>query len=493
MTVLLLDSRKMKNISYGSDYQTLTILAHLWQYTLYMKLTTMTISMLCFGMTPLHAQTAWTMDQCMAYAVEHSTKVQVMAIGLQQAKSDCKMAKLSFLPKVDAQISGQYSWGRNIDPETNNYNNVTTFNNYYELSASLPLFDDFATLNSFRQARLARSNSETALQQSRDELAMDVMQAYVDACYAHECIRLAREKRDDSKTLLHKTRRLFELGEKSRPDVAQIEAQVAEDDYNLIHQLNEWQKAMLKLKSLMNYTPPKDIRITSGSPSGKTAKEKQDLALINPCQNRNKDIPYTSFSSPEENKENVSILLAGNAIRNAKYTYQIKRADLFPSLTLEGEMGTNYYKNLSQGGNTTFAQQWHNNQGEYLVLSLHIPLVSPAAWRSVRKAKNDIVLARISLDEKRRQLQDNISETVMDYNGYSREYSQMEKKTTSDSLAYFLSYRKYEEGMLSAFDLHTASETLLQSRIKRLQIAMLLAIKQRLIEYYNGQPLIHQK
>ena len=468
-------------------------MAYLWQYKLYMKLTTITISMICFNITPLSAQTVWTMDQCMTYAVEHSTKMQSMNIRVQQAESDYKMAKLNFLPKVNAQINGQFSWGRNIDPETNNYNNVTTFNNYYELYASLPLFDGFATLNSFKQARLARSNSETALQQSRDELAINVMQAYIDACYDYDCINLATKKLDDSNALLHKTQRLFELGEKSRPDVAQIEAQVAEDEYNLIHQRNEWQKAILKLKSLMNYIPKASTLSKEESTSDDTKEEMQNITLINPYQENRKEVDHTPLFNSGENKENVSILLASNAIRDAEYTYKIKRADLYPSLSLEGEVGTNYYKNLSQGGNTTFGQQWHNNQGEYLVLSLHIPLVSPAVWKSVKKARNDIALARISLDEKRRELEDNMSEAVMDYNGYSREYSQMEKKISSDSLAYDLSYQKYEEGILSTFDLHTASETLLQSRIKQLQIAMLLAMKQRLVEYYSGQPLIHQK
>ncbi len=458
-----------------------------------MKLTTITISMICFNIIPLSAQTVWTMDQCMAYAVEHSTKIQSMNIRVQQAESDYKMAKLNFLPKVNAQISGQYSWGRNIDPETNNYNNVTTFNNYYELYASLPLFDSFATLNSFKQARLSRRNSETALQQSRDELAIDVMQAYVDACYDYDCINLATKKLNDSNALLHKTQRLFELGEKSRPDVAQIEAQVAEDEYNLTHQRNEWQKAILKLKSLMNYTPKENTLSEEVSTSGRTKEEVQNMTLINPYQESKKEFDHAPLSDPEGNRENISILLASNAVQDAEYTYKIKRADLYPSLSLEGEVSTNYYKNLSQGGNTTFGQQWHNNQGEYLVLSLHIPLFSPVTWKSVKKARNDITLARISLDEKRRELQDNISEAVMDYDGYSREYSQMEKKISSDSLAYDLSYQKYEEGILSTFDLHTVSETLLQSRIKQLQIAMLLAMKQRLVEYYSGQPLIHQK
>ena len=49
---------------------------------------------------------------------------------------------------------------------------------------------------------------------------------------------------------------------------------------------------------------------------------------------------------------------------------------------------------------------------------------------------------------------------------------------------------RFEEGMLSKYDLHTAAQALLESRIKELQMQMLLIIKQRLVAYYQGENLI---
>lgn len=51
-------------------------------------------------------------------------------------------------------------------------------------------------------------------------------------------------------------------------------------------------------------------------------------------------------------------------------------------------------------------------------------------------------------------------------------------------LAHYLSSRKYEEGILSVFDLHTTAQTLLQSRLQLLQCKMMLALKARLVNYY---------
>ena len=178
-------------------------------------------------------------------------------------------------------------------------------------------------------------------------------------------------------------------------------------------------------------------------------------------------------------------------MERARYDYKIAKGRLLPSLSLGGGISTNYYKNLSQKGQYDgFASQFRNNQGEYLALTLSIPIYNSDRWHSVKKARNDWQLAQVNLEETRRKLHDQIAQAVMDAEGYAKELHQMQKKVTSDSLAYHMSSRKFEEGMLSTFDLHTAAQTLLESRIKELQMQMLLIIKQRLVAYYQGENLI---
>ena len=72
----------------------------------------------------------WGLDSCMAYAVEHATDVKREVVNARQRKQDYQKAVTDFLPSVAGGVQGQYAWGRNIDPETNTYNHVTTFNNY---------------------------------------------------------------------------------------------------------------------------------------------------------------------------------------------------------------------------------------------------------------------------------------------------------------------------------------------------------------------------
>ena len=433
----------------------------------------------------------WGLDSCMAYAVEHATDVKREVINARQRKQDYQKAVTDFLPSVAGGVQGQYAWGRNIDPETNTYNHVTTFNNYYQLYASLNVFDGFATINAFKQAKLARAYSTTAMQKVRDDKAIDVMQKFVDAAYAEASIQIASDKLAESKRLLAKMQRLYELGEKGRPDVVQMESQVAEDEYNLTHQKNVAQQSLLSLKSAMNFPVEEELHLITTDKQINNGNFNLHDNQGN-AGNDNLGLPMKSLAV-YQNFLNASpdVKSAEFEVENARYNYKIAKGRLLPSLSLGGGISTNYYKNLSQRGQYEgFASQFRNNRGEYLALTLSIPIYNNEAWHGVKKARNDWQLAQVNLEETKRKLHDNIAQAIMDAEGYAKELEQMDKKVASDSLAYYMSSRKFEEGMLSTFDLHTAAQTLLESRIKQLQMQMLLVIKQRLVDYYQGKNLI---
>ena len=425
----------------------------------------------------------WSLDDCMKYAVEHATDVKRETINARQRKQDYHHAVAAFLPTVAGGVQGQYAWGRNIDPETNTYNNVTTFNNYYQLYAELNVFDGFATINAFRQARLSRDYSATAMQKVQDNIAIDVMQKYVDAAYAEASIQIASEKLDESRRMLAKTKRQYELGEKGRPDVVQMESQVAEDEYNLTHQENVAKQSLLALKSVMNYPVHDEMKLDISSNDNEKEQESSRLII---GDKPNTESIYINFQNLSPDLKSAEY-----EVERARYDYKIAKGRLLPSLSLNGGITTNYYKNLSlKGQYDGFASQFRNNRGEYLALTLSIPIYNNNRWHSMKKARNDWQLAQVNLEETKRKLHDQIAQAVMDAEGYAKELRQMQKKVASDSLAYHMSSRKFEEGMLSTFDLHTAAQTLLESRIKQLQMQMLLVIKQRLVEYYKGEKLI---
>lgn len=420
----------------------------------------------------------WTMDSCMQYAVTHASDVQRQRIVTRQNEQNYRRAIADFLPSVGASVGAQYQWGRNVDPETNSYNNVTTFNNNWQLAASLTLFDGFATVNAFRQARLAKQSSQTAQQKVADDIATEVMQKYIETAYAQACISIARDKLDESRRLLRKTQALYQLGEKGRPDVVLIESQVAEDEYTLTHQENAAAQNMLDLKAAMNFPQADSLCISLQADSAQPVPgERVDAEQV-----------FASFQYLSPVLRNAEL-----QAQSARLGVRIRRGYLMPSISLSGGIYTSYYRNLSFSGSATpFGSQLRNNRGEYFGVTLSLPFLSVGNWHALKQAKNNWHTTLVDLEDSRRRVHDDVLKAVMDAEGYGRELVQMQRKQESDSLAYHATSRRFEEGMLSTFDLQTSARTLLESRVRTLQMQMLLVMKRRLVEYYQGQPLVRK-
>lgn len=417
----------------------------------------------------------WTMDHCMRYAVEHSTDVKKKQYETSTYHAQYKSAVASFFPTVNAGIGGQYNWGRSIDPETNVYNTVTTFNNDYELYGSLNLFDGGQTINLWKQAKVGRQQGLNDIQKAKDDKTIEVMQAFVDVAYNEGCIKLAADKLADSRQLLHKTERQKELGIKGNPDVAQIKAQVAEDDYNLTHQQNLYNTALLNLKSAMNFSISDTLMLDTLL---------QDVTPSLRIEDVNNLYNYASTNNPAARAAILNV-------KNYQLQYSISKGKRLPSLSLTAGVTSNYYRNFSSDTQTLpFYSQLKDNRGEYVAATLSIPILDHTSRSNIRKASNNMQIALLEKDEAMRKLQSDIKQTIMDRNGYVKEIIQMQNKVDADSLAYYTAHRKFEEGLLNAIDLHTSANTLLQSRITLLQKRMLYIMKDRLVDYYNGAHLI---
>ena len=84
---------------------------------------------------------------CIHYALGHSHALRQHELTLDNAEASRLQAVGAFLPSVSASSGGQWNFGCAIDPETNTYTSVSTFNNGYGLSASLPVFDGMSRVH----------------------------------------------------------------------------------------------------------------------------------------------------------------------------------------------------------------------------------------------------------------------------------------------------------------------------------------------------------
>ena len=193
-----------------------------------------------------------TMDECMAYAVEHSVSVGKQENVLDNAKMNYRQSVASLFPSVSAGVSASTNFGRSIDPETNSYTTVSTFGNSYSLSASMPLFAGLRYVNSIRAAKVARERGYSDLQIARDKVAMEVMRAYSDVVYYKGAVKIAEEHLSASRKTLRQAQKLHELGRKSAAEVAEVASQEANYDYLLAEQQNNLTMAWIALREVMN-------------------------------------------------------------------------------------------------------------------------------------------------------------------------------------------------------------------------------------------------
>ena len=420
------------------------------------------------------AQKPWNMDECMAYAAEHASTVAQAKWDVASATASRTEAIADFFPSISAQVGGQYSWGRNIDPETNTYKDVTSFNNGYSLYASLTLFDGGQTLNRYRQARNERQRHINATEMQRDDNAIAAMLAFADAVYYQSAIKIAQDRLSQSQGMLTLTERQEELGIKGRPDVAQARATVANDNYNLVHQQNLYAQAMLTLRSAMNLPESESLTLDTTSISSVYTYAMEDSEQI-----------YAKAIAT-----NPKAIDARLQVKTQKYSYDIAKGSLLPSLTFNAGISTSYYKNIGGYPTPKFSEQLRNNKGEYIAATLSIPIFTCLSrYSAVKRTKYALEKAKEQLTEQNRKLHDDIAAAVMDKHGYALEIMSLQAKTDADADAYRLNARKYEEGLLSLIDLQLSANTYFESRVTLLQKQMLYILKDKLVEYYKGNRL----
>ena len=409
----------------------------------------------------------WTVEDCMRYAVAHSHGLRQRELQMDNSEAARMQAIGAFLPSVSASTGTQWNFGRAIDPETNTYTSVSTFNNGYGLSTSLPVFDGLYRVHALRAARADVLLQKNALQAERDQVALETYQAYVDVVYAQEAVRLAKEKLIESKMMLRQTQVMEEEGLKSPADVAQMEAQVATDELVLTRQEGQRETNMLELRKVMNRPSPLPLYCGEGR-------------------------SLTPDPSPK-GEGGGSALLAQSfyAVESARHSLRAARSSFFPSISLSAGINSSYYRNLDVATTTPFRNQLKNNLGEYVSLNLSIPIFNRLGnIASLRRARNNLCIAQEQYAAKQTELEMLRQQASIDVLTYQKEATQGERKVAADSLAYELTRQQYAQGLASPIDLQTSASILLQSRVALLQSRLMIFVKELQRRYYEGLNLI---
>ena len=418
-----------------------------------------------------------TIDDCMRYAVENSTTVGKQRLAADDNKTNYQEAIASLFPSVNAEVAGGLNFGRGIDPATNTYTNVTTFGNTYGIGASVPLFDGLKGINTMRAMKVARQKGLVDTQIAQDEVAMQTLSAYMDVVYYTEAVKIANEQLEASRKTLELVRRQFDLGTKSAADVAEIESQEANYDYLLTTEENNLALAYIKLREVMNYPQGERLEIVTNIDLDALPSAVSEQALVDYALANNPKIAASRHFT-EQQRLNLA---------RAKSAYS-------PSLYLYGGYNTSYYIDFeNKAAYAAFANQFRNNRGGYVQVGLSIPIFNGLSARSSkRRAANAYRSAQLEEIAVERAVESEVAQTWQQMQGFGKQYIQGQKKVSAAQLAYDGAAKKFENGLISALDLQTAANTLLQAKSDRLRARLQYIVKMRMVDYYNGMSLIKE-
>lgn len=416
-----------------------------------------------------------SLEECMRYAVSHATSVGERELDLADSRTDYRAAIASLFPSVSGSVGGSTNFGRSIDPATNAYTEVTTFSNSYGLSASMPLFAGLQQINTLRAARVARELGQVDVEVARDEVAIATLKAYMDVVYYTQAVEIAREQLEAAHETLRQATKQYKLGLKSAADVAEMESQEANYDYLLTTEEHNRALAYIRLAEVMNWSEAEQLEVVT------------DFTI---------DLPLSATTE----EELIDYALENNAqIRSARLTTRIQKLQYarakggyLPSLNLSGGVNTSYFIDFDhKSAYDPFWNQFRNNRGSYVSLSLSIPIFSGLNRRSAKyRAQNNLHRAELSARALEQSLRSEVSQSWQQMVGNGKLYVQGQKKVRAAQLAYDGAKKKFENGLISALDLQTAANTLLQAKSDRLRARLEYIIQSRMVDYYNGEPLV---
>ena len=413
----------------------------------------------------LLAQSAMSLDDYIRLAYKQNPAVRNGVIGIKETKADYIASVGAFLPHIVVNAETGKRFGRSLDPDTNGYTSESFEEGTVGLDMTLSLFEGFSRINQVRFRKMNKERSEWELKEKQNELAYQVTDAYYKLILERKLLDLALEQSRLSERYLKQTEVFVELGLKSASDLQEVKARREGDIYRYQSRGNSSRIALLHLKQLMNIQPGDTLAI---------------LDTITASQ-----VPPYSVSTVETlYAQSIEILPSIRMIdlkqKAAHKEYAIAGGAFSPSVFARFTVGSNYY-------NTAFsARQLRDNIGKYVGVGISFPLLS-GLQRLTNQRKLKLNMYRLKNEEEleKQQLYTDIEQTLLSlHTGYS-EHQQALSQLDAETLVLKESERKWEEGLISVFQLMEARNRFIAAKAELVRVRLQIEMMMKLEKYYR--------
>lgn len=424
----------------------------------------------------LNAQHLWTYEECLQYAIDHNINIQQRALDIKMQENERNTADNEWLPAVTLNAGQQFSFGNafaatgTMPPSTDNYDADLSYTSA-SVGLEMPVFNGFRTKNRKLSARYSLEQATANMQFAHKSLSIQIATYYLQALYEKGMVKVAEEQVVTSQKLCERAHALVEDGRNPKSDLAEAEAQLADDEYQLTIHRGQERIALLTLAQLLNLEQTDGFAIAD-----------MDVAVTSQLSPN-----ASSQAIYDEIAENYpSVRAAKAAVEQGKSDIATARADYWPQLTLKMSLNDYYLNFFHQSPANKFGDAVWKNFNEVVGLHLTMPLFDRFRTRNnIRRAKLSLNRSQLELDNTRQQLRKEIEQAYYNTVNAQEKYVSAQKSLEASILSSNYESDKYEAGRSSIYDLTQAQQRLRRASENTIQAKYELIIRQKILDVYK--------
>ena len=425
------------------------------------------------------AQEKWTLRECIDYAMQNSITLKQAHLTKQTATETRKQSQAALFPSLSAssnQSFGYRPWQSSgmatvSNGTVNSSVTKTYYNGTYGINASWTLWNGNQNHNQVKANKLSEEQAELKIEQSANSIQEQIAQLYVQILYMNEAIGVNRESLDASKKNEERGQEMVNVGKMSKADLAQLSAQRAMEEYNLVEAESNLAKYKLQLKQLLEITGEQTFDVAMP-----TASDQQALASIPSVMN-----VYEQALTLRPEIKNTEVALQASDVQ-----LKIARAGYLPTLSMTGGVGTSTTSNNSN----KWGEQMKTNFDASAGIGISIPIFDQRKARTaVNKAKIQHEQALLDQQDQQKKLYSTIESFWLEAQTNQEKFRAASATVESEQQSYDLLQEQFNLGLKNIVELLNGKVSLLQAQQSKLQSKYTTILKQQLLKFYQGETM----
>ena len=427
----------------------------------------------------MSAQEKWTLKECIDYAMQNSITLKQAHLTKQTATETRKQSQAALFPSLSAssnQSFGYRPWQSSgmatvSNGTVNSSVTKTYYNGTYGINASWTLWNGNQNHNQVKANKLSEEQAELKTEQSANSIQEQIAQLYVQILYMNEAIGVNRESLEASKKNEERGQEMVNVGKMSKADLAQLSAQRAMEEYNLVEAESNLANYKLQLKQLLEITGEQAFDVAMP-----TASDQQALASIPSVMN-----VYEQALTLRPEIKNTELALQASDVQ-----LKIARAGYLPTLSMTGGVGTSTTSNNSN----KWGEQMKTNFDASAGIGISIPIFDQRKARTaVNKAKIQHEQALLDQQDQQKKLYSTIEGFWLEAQTNQEKFRAASATVESEQQSYDLLQEQFNLGLKNIVELLNGKVSLLQAQQSKLQSKYMTILKQQLLKFYQGETM----